>query len=603
MVSPPALAASSRPVAVTHRQWASPCHGDSRRHARGSTTSTSALSDPASTRVPSHAAPTSAATARARQRHARLSSAIRRIGSPSSSPCRISQQPTTVPVRPTPPQQWTYTVRAAVDRLVDVVEDPRHVRNRRRAHVDDRMRDPASPASEEPRVRLERVGGVRQVDERGDAVPDERTDPAPGLVGLRRPRVLACEQPVGGPVAERIGSLTIRRRYLGRARDGSASVRFAPWTPTLSSSACSAACWRSSARRPTSTRSRSTRSASPATRRRTATRRGVRRARDPRRAPAARAPRLDEARERRGEPRGEVPAALRRRARARRRRDRQCSASSCCADRKRPASSTSGRPGSIAFPGLEAVHATLDRLARASSSSGSSAGPVRRRSATATCSTVRSRLPSGRATPATGRCRTGACSARSRGARCGPGGRGREATHTPCAALPARRPAAVGLRRAYSSPERDRSSILTTQQAPRRAATTRSKASPADHTSPRGRPNGEWWKLRGRGTTYATRAILLRAVLVGRRAHADSGPRGRGPESPAHQEGHGSPVGPRVADGSTPERRERQRRLVLVRELRAERRRRRSSGPRPRRRRVAAARRRPYPRARYPRAS
>ena len=54
-----------------------------------------------------------------------------------------------------------------------------------------------------------------------------------------------------------------------------------------------------------------------------------------------------------------------------------------------------------AFPGLEAVHATLDRLARASSWSGSSAVPVRRKSGTATCSTVRSRLPSGRATPAT----------------------------------------------------------------------------------------------------------------------------------------------------------------------------------------------------------
>jgi len=64
---------------------------------------------------------------------------------------------------------------------------------------------------------------------------------------------------------------------------------------------------------------------------------------------------------------------------------------------------------------------------------------------------------------------------------------------------------------------------------------------------------------------------FLGAVLVGRRTHADGGPRGRGPESPAQEEGHGSPVGPRVADGSTPERRERQRRLVLVRELRAER--------------------------------
>ncbi len=37
----------------------------------------------------------------------RRSSDRRAIGSPPSTPCRTSQQPTTVPVRPIPPQQWT----------------------------------------------------------------------------------------------------------------------------------------------------------------------------------------------------------------------------------------------------------------------------------------------------------------------------------------------------------------------------------------------------------------------------------------------------------------------------------------------------------------
>ena len=75
------------------------------------------------------------------------SSAIRAIGSPSSSPWRISQQPITVPVRPTPPQQCTYAVPPSAPRCVDVVEDPHHVARGRRSHVGDRVRDPAQPST------------------------------------------------------------------------------------------------------------------------------------------------------------------------------------------------------------------------------------------------------------------------------------------------------------------------------------------------------------------------------------------------------------------------------------------------------------------------
>jgi len=69
------------------------------------------------------------------------------------------------------------------------------------------VRDPAYAGIQETGIRLERVGGVREVDECGGAVPDERTDPAPGLVGLGSPRVAACEQPGGDPVAVANGSL------------------------------------------------------------------------------------------------------------------------------------------------------------------------------------------------------------------------------------------------------------------------------------------------------------------------------------------------------------------------------------------------------------
>jgi hypothetical protein len=44
---------------------------------------------------------------------------------------------------------------------VDVVEDAREVRTRRRAEVDDRMREPAGRRGDEIVVRYERVGRVR----------------------------------------------------------------------------------------------------------------------------------------------------------------------------------------------------------------------------------------------------------------------------------------------------------------------------------------------------------------------------------------------------------------------------------------------------------
>jgi hypothetical protein len=63
------------------------------------------------------------------------------------------------------------------------------VRNRRRSEVDDRVRDPVYAGIQETGIRLERVGGVREVDECGGAVPDERTDPAPGELNQRTARL------------------------------------------------------------------------------------------------------------------------------------------------------------------------------------------------------------------------------------------------------------------------------------------------------------------------------------------------------------------------------------------------------------------------------
>jgi uncharacterized protein YceH (UPF0502 family) len=80
------------------------------------------------------------------------------------------------------------------------------VRDRRRPEVDDRVGDSAR-AFEQPVVRLERVGGMRQVDEDGDTVALEGVEPARRRVGVRGARVLAGEQAVGHPVAVADGDL------------------------------------------------------------------------------------------------------------------------------------------------------------------------------------------------------------------------------------------------------------------------------------------------------------------------------------------------------------------------------------------------------------
>ena len=146
----------------------------------------------------------------------RRSSAIRAIASPSSSPWRTSQQPTTVPVRPTPPQQWTYTVPPSAAHGVDVVENLHHVAGRRCAHVGDRVGDPPG-AAEKVLVALEGIRWVGEVDEQRDAV---RRAP-------RRPRafrVSACDH----ALADRVVSghrhhrepTPDRRRFLGRLLHG-----------------------------------------------------------------------------------------------------------------------------------------------------------------------------------------------------------------------------------------------------------------------------------------------------------------------------------------------------------------------------------------------
>ena len=53
-----------------------------------------------------------------------------------------------------------------LQRGVDVVEDARHVRDRRRPEVDDRMRDPTCARAEQMLVRRQRVGRMGQIDER-----------------------------------------------------------------------------------------------------------------------------------------------------------------------------------------------------------------------------------------------------------------------------------------------------------------------------------------------------------------------------------------------------------------------------------------------------
>ena len=158
--------------------------------------------------------------------------------------------------------------------------------------------------------------------------------PRPG----RSSRVLAGEEAVSDAVAvpdgEVHGGRTNRTNYErtpdpGDERSDAARRSGCPhvtrrrlwsWTPTRSSCGCSGACSRSSGRRPTSIRSPSTRSVSPATRRRTGDLRlRTRRARSTTRSNGSPAV-GGHVRERRGQPRREVPPALRRGARPRRRR-------------------------------------------------------------------------------------------------------------------------------------------------------------------------------------------------------------------------------------------------------------------------------------------
>ena len=59
---------------------------------------------------------------------------------PPFSPCRTSQQPTTMPVRPTPPQQCRYTTLPSPKGVIHGVEDPCHLLPRARdVPISDRM--------------------------------------------------------------------------------------------------------------------------------------------------------------------------------------------------------------------------------------------------------------------------------------------------------------------------------------------------------------------------------------------------------------------------------------------------------------------------------
>ena len=63
------------------------------------------------------------------------------------------------------------------------------------------MGDARRVTLEQPSIRLERVGRMRQVDEERDPVPCEGTKPASGLVGVVGSRVLAGQEAFGDPVA------------------------------------------------------------------------------------------------------------------------------------------------------------------------------------------------------------------------------------------------------------------------------------------------------------------------------------------------------------------------------------------------------------------
>ena len=71
------------------------------------------------------------------------------------------------------------------------------------------MRDTPRTGVEEPCVRLEWVAGMRQIDEQRDAVACESADSPRGLVGVRRPGVLAGQQAVGNPVAVANGDVHV----------------------------------------------------------------------------------------------------------------------------------------------------------------------------------------------------------------------------------------------------------------------------------------------------------------------------------------------------------------------------------------------------------
>ena len=83
------------------------------------------------------------------------------------------------------------------------------MRDRGRPEVDNRMRDTRRSGVEEPCVRLERVAWMGQIDEQRDIVARERADPPRGLLGVRRPWVLAGQQAGGDPVAVANGDVHV----------------------------------------------------------------------------------------------------------------------------------------------------------------------------------------------------------------------------------------------------------------------------------------------------------------------------------------------------------------------------------------------------------
>ncbi len=98
---------------------------------------------------------------------------------------------------------------ASLDLGVDIVEDPRHARDGGRPEVDDRMRGARRAGTEKPRVRLERVGRMREIDEERHPVAGECADSARGLVGVGRPGVLTGEEAVGDAVAVADGDVHV----------------------------------------------------------------------------------------------------------------------------------------------------------------------------------------------------------------------------------------------------------------------------------------------------------------------------------------------------------------------------------------------------------